>query len=92
MEGIFRDVRNIDAGDRRVLEHIAGAPLRDEQTLVIQILTPTPAEAVPATPGGESSTSNELPDWCNVYEGLSEAEIAEIEKSIVRSHESRSIA
>jgi hypothetical protein len=31
-----------------------------------------------------------LPDWCNVYEGLTADEIDEIEKSIVRSTTSRS--
>ena len=32
-----------------------------------------------------------LPDWCNVFAGLSEAEIDAINASIVRSHTTREV-
>ncbi|HEY5315343.1 MAG TPA: hypothetical protein VIK18_22620 [Pirellulales bacterium] len=88
MENIIRDVRDIDTGDRRAIEHVVGKALRDNQRLVIQIVSLNLSEAAPS----QSTASDELPDWCNVYEGLSGAEIAEIEKSIVRSHDSRSFS
>lgn len=89
MQSIIRDVREINAGDRRALEHLLGAPLQDDQTLIIQILTP----ATDVQPAGARSPGQAevLPDWCNVYEGLSDAEIDELDRSIIRSHESRTI-
>ncbi len=89
MENIVRDVRDIDNTDRRALEHVVGKSLRDNQRLVIQIVSLDLAEAEPVV--AQPTASGELPEWCNVYEGLSETEIAELEKSIVRSHDSRSI-
>lgn len=35
-------------------------------------------------------SGGELPEWCHVYEGLTDAEVDEIEESIIRSQESRS--
>lgn len=80
MESIVRDVRDIDNSDRRALEHVVGQTLRNNQRLVIQIVSveqSDPAKPAPAIP------SSALPDWCNVYAGLSEAEIAEVEKIAV---------
>jgi hypothetical protein len=37
MENIIRNVRDIDNGDRRAIEHVVGQTLRDNQRLVIQI-------------------------------------------------------
>ncbi len=31
----------------------------------------------------DSGDSTSLPEWCNVYEGLSEAEIEELERAIL---------
>jgi hypothetical protein len=90
MENIIRDVRDMDNGDRRVIEHVVGQSLRDNQRLVIQIVTMDLSETPPPT--GQPTAAGQLPEWCNVYEGLSDAEIADLEKSIVRSHESRSLA
>jgi hypothetical protein len=90
MENIIRDVRDIDTGDRRAIEHVVGKALRDNQRLVIQIVSLDLSEPVPVA--GQSAASDELPEWCNVYEGLSGPEIEEIEKSIVRSHDSRTFS
>lgn len=89
MEQIVRNVRDIDAGDRHALEHVVGQSLRENQQLVIQIVNVNAATA--PTTGGTNGTVG-LPDWCNVYEGLSDDEIADLEKSIVRSHQSRTLA
>ena len=84
MESIIRKVRDIDTADRRVLEHVFGRRLRENQQLLIQVVSvDTAADEPPQTGLG-------FPDWCNVYEGLTDAEIDEIDKSIVRSYDSRS--
>lgn len=90
MENIIRDVRDIERGDRQAIEHVVGHSLGDDQRLVIQIVSLDVRDKTPI--GNDAVRPQELPDWCNIYEGLSDAEIADLEKSIVRSHETRSIA
>lgn len=90
MHDIIRNVRDIDVSDRHALEHVVGQPLRDDQRLVIQIVNTDTAESTPKEV--PPAAANRLPDWCNVYEGLSDAEIADLETAIVRSHDSRSVA
>lgn len=88
MENIVRNVRDIDTADRHALEHVIGQRLRENQRVIINIvsvdLTPPPAKQ----PHGDAPAA--LPEWCNVYEGMSDEEIGEVEKSIVRSPSSRS--
>lgn len=84
METVIRNVGELDASDRTVLERVVGKHLGESQQLVIQVVS----VAVPPT---NSSTSAMLPEWCNVYENLSEAEIAEIESGIVRSRLGRNL-
>jgi hypothetical protein len=84
MESIIRDVRDMDNRDREAIEHVVGQSLRDDQKLIIQILSSE------ATVEGQPTRESILPAWCNVYEGLSDAEIADVEKSIVRSDSTRS--
>ena len=84
MESIVRDVRDIEPKDRRSLEQILGRPLKDHQRLLIQILDRAEApEAAHAEDAGEPPAA-ELPDWCRVYEGLSDEEIAEIESIVLK--------
>ncbi len=80
MESISRNVRDMGSADRRALEHVVGQTLRDNQKLVIQILSVDLLESPPAT----AAPAGQLPDWCNVYEGLSDAEIAELEKTVLQ--------
>ncbi len=76
MESIVRDVRDIDAGDRHAIEHVVGRQLRDNQRLIIQLAE---IEIPLSEPSTKAHSTPTLPDWCNVYEGLSDQEIAEIE-------------
>jgi hypothetical protein len=85
MEEIIRNVRDIDAADRKALEHMAGRELRPNQQVIIRVLDLAPPAADEARLG-----EGRLPDWCNVYEGLTDEEIAAIEASIVRSRDGRS--
>jgi hypothetical protein len=73
------------------LEHVIGQHLSESQQVVIQVFNGDVADAGKPASNPQSLQSPTLPEWCNVYEGLSDAEIANIESSIVRSHDSRSV-
>lgn len=77
MNKVVRDVRDIENDDRRALEHVVGRTLRNNQRLVIQILNFEQSDPATAAPKASPAT---LPEWCNVYAGLSAAEIADVEK------------
>ena len=78
METIVRDVGDLDRGDRSALERVIGHALSESQRLIIQVLTvelPRPAKiAAGALP--------DLPEWTDVYAGLSDAEIDELDAAI----------
>jgi hypothetical protein len=82
MENVIRNVRDIDQADRQALEHVLGQRLRENQQLVIGIvnLDATPADQPEAATAADAST---LPDWCNVYAGLSDEEVADLEQTIL---------
>lgn len=74
METITRNVKDIGSDDRRALEHVIGRPLAENQTIIISVTE--------VHPKGDTrvATEGKLPDWCNVFEGLSDQEVADIEK------------
>lgn len=77
----MRNVDDMDTEDRHALEHVLGKSLREDQQLVIRIINrKAPAEALPDT----DDNAPVLPEWCNVYAGLSEREIDDIEKIILQ--------
>ncbi len=78
MESVTRNVRDIDGSDRRALEHVLGRQLSDNERVLIQVVPPG-GEAATAAQAADSAPSDQLPDWCNVYEGLSENEIDDLE-------------
>lgn len=80
MENIVLNVRDIAAGDRTAIEHVVGHALGENQQLIIQIVNVEPA--VPPA-NCEPLGPNGLPEWCNVYKGSSDEEIAELEKVIL---------
>jgi hypothetical protein len=61
------------------LERVVGQRLRDNQKLIIQI-TEVDGDEVSGNPHQWRQT---LADWTNVYEGLSDQEIEEIEAAIL---------
>jgi hypothetical protein len=80
MEIIIRNVREIATTERRVLEHVIGRPLRANQQIIIQIV-----------PVGKGSTPEPtptpvpvLPDWCNVYKGLTDKQMADAETVVLQ--------
>ncbi|MGI8980489.1 MAG: hypothetical protein ACR2FY_14775 [Pirellulaceae bacterium] len=84
MPTIVRNVRDLDKNDRFAMERVVGQELREGQRLVINVETPPQDAAQHATP-----TAGELPEWCNIYAGLSDDEIDELDRSITRTHSSR---
>lgn len=86
METLIRNVRDLDLSDRSALERVVGHQLRESQRLVIQVMNAGVEE--PAA----RIADNELPAWCNVYEGLSDIEIDNLDAAIVRTHSSRDVA
>ncbi|MEQ8787273.1 MAG: hypothetical protein RIC55_13290 [Pirellulaceae bacterium] len=82
MKNAIRNVRDIDQADRQALEHVLGQPLHENQQLVIGIvdLEATQPKKPQAGPGAERPA---LPDWCNVYAGLTDDQVADLEESIL---------
>ena len=79
MDTIIRQVRDLPAAERAVAEQLVGHALSETQQLVIQIV-----ELEPSTDTGRlAAGSSILPDWCNVYKGLSDAEIAAVEAVVL---------
>ena len=78
MEPITRNVRDIDTNERRVLEHVIGRKLTENQQLVIGVINLDLAHA--ATP--PSPASENIPAWWNIYEGLSEDEVERLDTAV----------
>lgn len=77
METVIRNVRDIDRADRPAVERVVGHPLREGQRLVIQVIPPEPPSVAPTT-----NSAPELPEWTDVYQGLSDAEIDDLDSAI----------
>jgi hypothetical protein len=82
METIVRQVRDIDSNERRMLERVIGHQLEENQSVLIQVVTP-----VSQSPDGAEKhvefQSGRLPEWCNVYKGLTDEQIEGIEGAIL---------
>jgi hypothetical protein len=78
METITRNVSEIPAGDLQALEHLIGAPLRPSQQVIVKVVERVSSgNDVPAGCG-----EPQLPEWFNVYEGLSDEEIDRLDAAI----------
>lgn len=86
METAIRNVRDLDQTDRSALERVVGHQLRESQQLVIQVM-----DVAMESPALEAGSGGKLPEWCDVYEGLSDQEIDELDRSIVRSDSTRNL-
>ena len=79
MESITRNVADINSTDRQALEHVVGRQLRENQQVVIHIVNMD----VERPKGNGTPPAGKLPEWCNVYEGLSDDEVAELEQVVL---------
>lgn len=81
MESIIRNVRDIDTRERKALEHVLGHQLKENQQIIIQVVT------VSAAPDSQDTTkvpdqAGKLPEWCNVFAGLTDDEMTDVESAI----------
>ena len=80
METIIHNFGALDEAGRSAAETLVGHSLAEDQQLVIQVVnlgSPPLEVASPTAP-------DQLPEWCNVYAGLSDGEIATLEQAISR--------
>jgi hypothetical protein len=85
METIKRQVGEMQAHERSAAELLLGHRLRGNEQLILQVLQLDVTEP----PKEDSRPAQTLPDWCNVYEGLTDEEIENIDRSITRCNLSR---
>jgi hypothetical protein len=81
MVEVIRNVNEIDSTDREAIEHLLGRSLQENQQVMIRVITTGTAPSKAEKP--VSSEAVVLPAWCNVYEGLSEGEIADLERIVL---------
>jgi hypothetical protein len=79
METVVRNVRDLPVDERSAAEQLVGHSLCVDQKLVIHVVNLDIGAGGP----GNGSGGGRLPDWCNVYEGLTDDEIADLEKTIL---------
>jgi hypothetical protein len=81
MDTVIRHVHELDAADRREIERVIGQSLSDDQQVLLRAM---PSDGKPS----ESSATNgaaagQWPEWCNIFYGLSEPDIDEVD-SVIR--------
>lgn len=88
MKSITRNVRDLETEKRQSLESVLGHQLQDNQQIIIQVVSLNIEPERPATEQPESESKGngapQLPDWCNVYDGLTDEEIADLEKTVLQ--------
>ena len=87
METITREVGELRDNERSAAELLLGHRLRGNERLILQVLDLDVAQ--PA--GQDSRPAQTLPDWCNVYEGLTDEEVERIDQSITRGKLTRAV-
>jgi len=102
MESISRNVGDLTTTERQVYETVLGHQLHAGQQIIVQLIDVDASYADPKAAcqpstspqenGSQQNGDAKLPDWCDVYRGLSDKEIEEVEESILaRSPTSRNI-
>ncbi|HEX7375978.1 MAG TPA: hypothetical protein VF278_02645 [Pirellulales bacterium] len=84
MKTIIRNTADLDGNDRTLLERLLGERLRDDQRLVIGVVDRQSRGEPARQTHAARAEAPILPDWCDVYEGLSDEEIAELERVILQ--------
>lgn len=84
MKTIVRNTIDLNREDRALLERLLGEQLQDDQQLVIGVADRQDSGEHRSESSIARAVAPTLPDWCNVYEGLSDREIAELERVILQ--------
>jgi hypothetical protein len=78
MEVIIHNVGELGQPVRSAAETLVGHALDENQQLVIQVLDLEARN----DDGLSAADRDDLPDWCNVYDGMSDEQIAALEQAI----------
>lgn len=89
MNAITRNVKDLDSADRQAIEHVLGQQLDENQQLMIRVVS-LDLSAGKSEQGSGGDVG--LPAWCDIYSGLTDAEVDDIERSIVRTPGNRDSA
>jgi hypothetical protein len=80
METIIRNVRDLQENERSAAEQLVGHSVRENQRLIIQV---TDIDlAVSGREGATPQGGSEIPEWWNIYEGLSDDDVEKLDKAI----------
>ena len=91
METVVHNIGNLSSEERSAAEQLVGHALRDNQQVIIQVMTiGAQLEEEPTPERSQATSALALPDYCNVYDGLSDEEVAELESLILERSRSRS--
>ena len=78
MEQVVHNVAEIDTAVRQALEHLIGKRLAEHQQVIINVVNLDLSKPDKSAP----SNSQKVPDWWNIYEGLTDKEIDELDQAI----------
>jgi len=81
MESITENVSDISLTDKLALEHVIGRQLAENQQVVIQIFSRDLRSEPAAT---ETGSAHGLPNWCDVYAGLTDGEVEAVERTVLQ--------
>ena len=81
MESISRTANEFASPQRQAIEQVLGHPLRDDQQVTITV-----------QPGVAAETSGPVPEWLNLYAGLTDEEVSDLESAILQRDPSTRIA
>lgn len=89
MESISRKVGDLTATERQVYETVLGHQLHAGQRIIVQLIDVDASDAKakstvsPQGIGSQQIGNAQLPEWCDVYRGLSDEEVEAVEESIL---------
>jgi hypothetical protein len=83
-DAIIRNVQDIDDADRLALEHVLSRKLAKNQQVIIRIISLTSEDQASDGASPESRNLAALPDWCKVYEGLTDEQMTDLEKVVLQ--------
>ena len=78
MEAVTRNVRDLDEGDRSVMERVFGHQLRETQTIVLNLVNIDRNVTDPVSSG----PMPDVQDYWKIYDGLSDEEIDKLDSEI----------
>jgi hypothetical protein len=78
MDTVTLKVADIAPADRYALEHAFGVPLHEHRQVVLKVVEISEPEPI-ATGKSEAPA---LPEWCNVYAGMSDEDVDRLDRAI----------